>query len=129
MTLATADDADNTDGTATIRVSTPDISDKDVIVTEQDDDPTGPCTDADSDGYYLEGDCGTAQDCNDTDGSVNPGATEICNYVDDNCDGQQGENAEETYYQDADGDGYGNPDETILACPAPGGMYQISRLR
>jgi hypothetical protein len=48
-------------------------------------------------------------DCDDTDGAINPGATEVCNSVDDDCDGQTDENLLDTYYQDADGDNYGNP--------------------
>lgn len=38
-------------------------------------------TDADGDGYP------STSDCDDSDASVNPGATELCNRVDDNCDG------------------------------------------
>ena len=39
-------------------------------------------------------------DCDDTNAAVNPGATEICNGIDDNCDGEIDEGF------DADGDGY-----------------------
>ena len=46
------------------------------------------CTDADGDGYAVEGGvCGPA-DCDDKDADVNPGAQEVCsNGVDDNCNG------------------------------------------
>jgi hypothetical protein len=45
------------------------------------------CTDADADGYNVEGGgCGQA-DCNDQDSAVNPGAMEDCsNGIDDDCD-------------------------------------------
>jgi hypothetical protein len=52
-------------------------------------------------------------DCNDGDGDINPGATEVCNGVDDNCDGQVDEGLTlPVWYPDRDGDGYGNPDTT-----------------
>lgn len=51
------------------------------------------CFDADSDGYGINGDpaCtnGTAIDCDDTDANVYPGAPEICDGKDSNCDGSQ----------------------------------------
>ena len=45
-------------------------------------------TDADSDGFVAEAGCGTAQDCNDNDKSISPGAPEVCDDIADNdCDG------------------------------------------
>ncbi len=45
------------------------------------------CTDNDGDGYAVEGgNCGPV-DCDDTNANVHPGATEVCNGIDDDCDG------------------------------------------
>ena len=71
-------------------------------------------------GYKMSGLLG-GSDCNDNNVSIHPGATEICNSVDDDCDGQIDEGLTTTFYQDADGDGYGNPAVTQLACSAPNG--------
>jgi hypothetical protein len=43
------------------------------------------CQDADGDGFAAY------QDCDDADPAVYPGASEVCNAVDDNCDGQTDE--------------------------------------
>jgi parallel beta-helix repeat protein len=89
--------------------------------------------DSDSDTYYSATPSGYAteppqgcqltpgDDCDDTNAAVNPGATEICNGIDDNCDGQIDEGVKTTFYRDADGDGYGNPADTTEACTAPTG--------
>ena len=61
-------------------------------------------------------------DCNDTDSLIYPGATEICNYLDDDCDGLTDDNL--TYilsYQDNDGDDFGNPLIDSLSCELPPG--------
>ncbi len=61
-------------------------------------------------------------DCNDANAAIHPGATEICNGLDDNCNGQTDEGlAFTTYYQDLDLDGYGNPAVSKSACSQPAG--------
>ena len=59
--------------------------------------------DADGDGYYSEYTGG--DDCDDTNEYIYPGADEICNGVDDDCDGDVDEDF------DVDGDGYTTCDD------------------
>jgi len=61
-------------------------------------DPVCAC-DLDGDGYDMSA-CG-GSDCNDSNYYVNPGATETCNSVDDDCDGSV-----DGGVYDPDGDGY-----------------------
>ncbi len=63
----------------------------------------------------------TEIDCNDNNALVNPAASEVCNGIDDNCDNQIDEGVQTTFYADTDGDGFGDPANTILACTAPAG--------
>ncbi|MAA80590.1 MAG: hypothetical protein CL916_15145 [Deltaproteobacteria bacterium] len=74
--------------------------------------------DSDMDGYSAE------DDCNDQNELVYPGAEENCDNMDNNCDGVIDEDVQSMYYADSDGDGFGNPSLSILACQASEGFVE-----
>ena len=56
-------------------------------------------------------------DCDDDDGEVHPGATETCDLVDEDCDGEVDEDfVVGVVYADRDRDGFGDPDEAGFGC-------------
>ncbi|MBK9369173.1 MAG: putative metal-binding motif-containing protein [Deltaproteobacteria bacterium] len=71
--------------------------------------------DRDSDGYDE------TVDCDDAQSAVNPSAPELCDGLDNDCDGVVDEDAEDatTFYADADADGHGDPTAPTVACEAP----------
>ena len=72
--------------------------------------------------------CGviSADDCDDMNSAVNPVASEICNYLDDNCNGESDEFVQSEYFADMDGDGFGNAQEVTFDCVSPIGYVSNS---
>lgn len=94
--------------------------------------------DADSDGYgditnattscsgTPTGYTSTAGDCDDASSSINPAIAEICNTVDDDCDGIADNGLEENiFFEDADADGLGSYDVYIYSCQPSVSGYTI----
>jgi hypothetical protein len=75
----------------------------------------------------LDGDGAPAsEDCDDTDPLIHPGAIEMCDGIDNDCDGRVDDadvdlQGTSTWYADADGDGFGNAAYSQFACEAPDG--------
>ena len=97
-------------------------------------------TDGDSDGYgdlgstassLCDAPSGTVDDntdCDDSEASVYPGATEVCDLLDNDCDGDIDDadssldtSTTTTWAPDTDVDGYGDDSVTVDACVAPSG--------
>jgi uncharacterized protein (TIGR03382 family) len=99
-------------------------------------DGTEPCfQDLDGDGFRTglvllspDASCREAQeapasfalDCVDGDPAIHPGAAEVCDDADDDCDGLVDED-DPLAYRDADGDGFGDPADSVADCPPPSG--------
>jgi hypothetical protein len=62
-------------------------------------------------------------DCDDGDPAIHPGADELCNGIDEDCDGRIDEGSVDaaTWYADDDGDGWGDDAQTWPACSQPSG--------
>ncbi len=96
-------------------------------------DPEAWYEDADSDGFGDPASATAAcqqpsgwvdndEDCDDGDAAIHPSADELCDHIDNDCDGTVDEDDAvdaPTWYADADGDGYGDPDSTKRACEQP----------
>ena len=81
--------------------------------------------DADGDGFAA------CADCDDSDAAIHPEATEVCNGVDDDCNGLSDDEDPtltdgETWYGDADGDGFGGTQFVESACEQPAGYVSNS---
>ncbi|MEY3209696.1 MAG: hypothetical protein RIT28_177, partial [Pseudomonadota bacterium] len=105
--------------------SVPVVDDSETDDSETDDsttDDTGPeVIDVDEDGSPAD------EDCDDNDAEVNPGAKELCDGKDNDCDGLTDDaddsvdlSSVQTWYDDADGDGYGAGDGARVCSPPEG---------
>lgn len=72
--------------------------------------------DADQDGYY------SFEDCDDNNAAISPNALELCDGIDNNCNGLTDDTQTFTYYVDVDQDGFGSDaismDTCLLFAPA-----------
>jgi len=73
--------------------------------------------DEDGDGYGVE------EDCDDSSPYISPAVSELCNGIDDDCDGEvdNGVGELQTFYSDVDGDGFGVDTDVLTGCEQPEG--------
>ena len=69
-----------------------------------------PYPDRDEDGIAAD------EDCDDNDGGNFPGNDEVCDGGDNDCDLSADEGVTTSYYEDTDGDGFGNPNAPQPVC-------------
>ncbi len=79
--------------------------------------------DPDADGDGFESIAAGGDDCDDDDPNTYPGAPEVCDGKNNDCDAAIDEDAVDgvQWFRDGDEDGYGNPDSIVTACTKPPG--------
>ena len=111
-------EGDCDDGDAAVRPGVAEVA-CDWIDNNCDGDLHDDEADADGDGVDV---CGG--DCDDAYADTYPGAVEICDSEDNDCDGDVDEGAVDatTWFEDADGDGYGGAGVVEVDCDRPTGF-------
>jgi MYXO-CTERM domain-containing protein len=91
----------------------------------------GLITDADSDGVRACGTCNAPNapncDCNDSNAAIKPGATEVCDGVDNNCNGQIDENLTRVCYTGAAGTYTGTCGANPVNCAPYGACHGVTQ--
>jgi len=67
-----------------------------------------------------------AGDCDDSRADISPDYPELCDDLDNNCDGQIDEGTDTSFYVDGDGDGYGDPAKEQVYCFSEGPSGYVS---
>ena len=113
------EECDGIDNNCDAMIDGTDSTDVQVWYQDGDGDGYGDANDTQLSCYTPTGFVADSTDCDDTNSSMYPTATEVCDGVDNNCDGQTDGGVQTTYYLDIDGDGFGT--SSILACALPAG--------
>jgi hypothetical protein len=78
---------------------------------------------------YVDND----QDCNDLSAFINPGAVEVCDEIDNDCDGDIDDadasldtSTGSAWFFDGDGDGWGDETAFVWACVQPSGYERVA---
>ncbi|MES2640422.1 MAG: MopE-related protein [Myxococcota bacterium] len=78
-------------------------------------------SDYDQDADGTDASAHGGDDCDDLDPAVNPAAVEVCDGLDNECDGTVDDGVTTTFYADTDADGYGAASVSTVGCSAPAG--------
>ncbi len=65
-------------------------------------------------------------DCDDLNADIHPGVEDVCDDVDQDCDGVVDEDGDRLVYADVDADGYGDAESSIMSCSPVSGFVDDS---
>ncbi len=118
-------DADDADASLDGSTTTP-------WFVDNDGDEYGSAGDGVSACAAPEGRVADGTDCDDQSADVHPGATEVCNALDDDCDGFTDDDDDgvdtstgTAFFADLDGDGFGDDESVVQACAAGAGRSDL----